>query len=79
MVPKVFEETLVCLDYYLDHAGSMVRLGAYYGQGTGPVIGFIGCHGDESAVSDCYYHHFESYSFSCRGQQDVGVDCQGED
>ena len=57
-------------------SGSVIRSGAYYGQGSGPVLGHFSCRGNEYSLYDCN-KYFTYYISSCTHYDDVSVDCEG--
>ena len=54
--------------------GSIARIGAYYGQGTIPILlDNVGCRGTESRLTSCTY---SSHTLDCSHRDDAGVACQ---
>jgi hypothetical protein len=76
----------VC-DYYWDSTDSnvvcrqlgfnkakMVRYGAYYGKGSGPILLYdVRCNGKESYIWDCSHRGWNKHY--CNHSQDAGVEC----
>ena len=54
--------------------GSIARIGAYFGQGTIPILlDNVGCSGTESRLTSCTY---SSHTLDCSHREDAGVACQ---
>ena len=70
----------VCIIFVIENgcsffSGSVIRSSAYYGQGSGPVLYYFSCRGNEYSLYDCN-KYFTTYS-SCTHYEDVSVDCEG--
>jgi deleted-in-malignant-brain-tumors protein 1 len=77
----------VCGDYYWDISDSnvvcrylgfpganAVRNGAYYGEGSGPILlSKVRCNGNESYIWDCPHGGWNKYD--CSHSSDAGVEC----
>ena len=71
----------VCIIFVIENgcsffSGSVIRSRAYYGQGSGPVLGYFSCRGNENSLYNCN-KHLSLYSSSCTHYEDVSVDCEG--
>ena len=54
--------------------GSIARIGAYFGQGTIPILlDNVRCRGTESRLTSCTY---DSHTLDCSHRDDAGVTCQ---
>ena len=61
------------LNLSIHNAGSIARTGAYFGQGTIPILlDDVGCHGTESRLTSCTY---SSHTLDCSHRDDAGVTC----
>ena len=49
--------------------------GAYFGEGSGPVLRYINCAGTESNLAQCSWGSVGQ--LNCHHGHDVGVICQG--
>ena len=47
--------------------------GAYFGEGTGPILDVVKCVGNESSLQTCRHER----NGLCRHQEDAGVICLG--
>ena len=63
------------ISYVLLSAGAFPITGAYFGEGTGPVLSGINCVGTEDNVSECGVGSVGQ--LNCHHGTDVGVICQG--
>ena len=67
---------VIALSLYAIYAiiGSIARIGAYFGQGTIPILlDNVGCSGTESRLTSCTY---SSHTLDCSHREDAGVACQ---
>ena len=54
----------------------MGAIAAYFGEGSGPVLGGISCRGTEHSVTECSSGGSVG-QLNCHHGRDVGVICQG--
>ena len=72
---------LYCKLTYIVFLGAIAVGGAYFGEGSGPVSGYINCGGTESNLVQCSWgsvgqrdcHHGRDMGVICQGS--VGLDC----
>ena len=70
------EETTFSLLIYLFMQGAKPRYGAFYGQGSGPILlSDLYCAGSESNILECNRNMYGVTH--CGHYEDAGVKCQG--
>ena len=69
--------TILCYSCVCFTAGATFLTGAYYGEGSGPVLGYISCTGRESHLSECSVGMVGEVN--CHHGKDAAVRCQCEE
>ena len=68
------DASVVCRQLGYSADGAIARPGAYFGQGTGPIIlDDVRCNGTEVTLADC--SSSPAYSHNCYHYEDASVHC----
>ena len=72
---QVHSKSLYCQYAHIVFLGAIAIGGAYFGEGSGPIHGYISCRGTESNLVHCGKGSVGQRD--CHHGRDVGVICQG--